>query len=200
MPLRNLRKNMKRQLWIKYLVIFLFLFSSFEVNCGVKEALRFAREGIEKAVEIAPKVKKRKSFDSRNYYPGKIEIFYKVSVKRDSTEEIHIKSTGYSDVDKATIEVRLSRIDVVKSLEDALLTAWGMVMKKGFIKSGKKTEKIETRIGDFMVEINVKFEGSEQAQIRFAKIKIKVNSLKDEFENGTIQAIRRYRVSDESFI
>jgi len=187
-------------LWIKYLVIFLFLFSSFEVNCGVKEALRFAREGIEKAVEIAPKVKKRKSFDSRNYYPGKIEIFYKVSVKRDSTEEIHIKSTGYSDVDKATIEVRLSRIDVVKSLEDALLTAWGMVMKKGFIKSGKKTEKIETRIGDFMVEINVKFEGSEQAQIRFAKIKIKVNSLKDEFENGTIQAIRRYRVSDESFI
>jgi hypothetical protein len=200
MPSRNLRRNMKRQLRIKYLVIFLLLFSGLEVNCGVKEALKFAREGIDRAVEIAPRVKKRKSFDSRNYYPNKIEIFYKVSVRRDSTEEIHIKSTGYSDVDKATIEVRLSKIDIVKSLEDALLTAWGMVMKKGFIKSGKKTEKIETRISDFMVEISVKFEGAEQAQIRFAKIKIKVSTSEEESEIGIIEAIRRYSIPDESFI
>ncbi len=200
MRLRNSKRNMRLQSQIRYLAIFLFLFSSIEVSCGVKEALRFAREGIDRAVEIVPKVKKRKSFDSRNYYPGKIGIFYKVSVKRDTTDEVYIKSIGYSEIDEATIEVRLSKIDVVKSLEDALLTAWDMVMKKGFIKSGRKTEKIETRIGDFMVEINVKFEGSEQAEIKIAKIKVKVNSLGDEFEKGMIEAIRKYKVSDESFI
>lgn len=192
---------MNLQLQIKFLAFLIALsFSSFETFAGVKEALKFAREGIDKAVEVAPKVKKRKSFDSRSYYPEEPKILYKVSMKRDTTGEIIVKSTGFSEIDEATLEIKLSKIETLEILEKAILTAWDMVNRKNFVKSDKKTDRIEMKIQNYSVKINVKFEGSEQADIKIAKIKIVVENPDEEFEKGTIQAIRRYRVSDGSFI
>lgn len=191
---------MKHRSLIKF---FIFLFSlglNFESFGGVKEALKFAREGIDKAVELAPKVKKRKSFDSRNYYPGEVKIFYKVSMKRDTSDDVIIKSTGYSEIDEATIEVKLSRIDRVEMLERAVISAWEMLNRKNFIKSDRKTDKVEMKIGNYNAEISVKFEGSEQAEVKIAKIKILIVNLEEEFEKAVVQTIRRYRVSDKSFI
>ncbi|MEN3037940.1 MAG: hypothetical protein ABDI07_02110 [Candidatus Kryptonium sp.] len=175
-------------------------FPSFEAFSNVKEALKFAREGINRAVEVAPKVKKRKSFDSRSYYPDESKIFYKVSMKRDTTGEVIVKSTGFSEIDEATIEIKLSKIEELEALERTILSAWEMVNRKNFVKSDKKTDKIEIKIQNYDVKINVKFEGSEQSDIKIAKIKIVVENPEEEFEKGTIQAIRRYRVSDGSFI
>jgi len=191
---------MRHQLLIRIFIFLLTMGLNFETLAGVKEALKFAREGINKAVELAPKVKKRKSFDSRNYYPGEIKVFYKVSMKRDTTNDVIIKSTGYSEVDEVTIEIKLSRIEKVEMVEKAVISAWGMLNRKNFIKSDRKTDKVEFKIGDYDVEINVKFEGSEQAEIKIAKIKIIVVSPVEEFEKAVVQAIRRYKVSDGSFI
>ncbi len=200
MHLKNLKRNMKRQFRIKYVIVLMFISVNFEVSAGVKEAVRFAREGIERAVEIAPKVKKRKSFDSRSFYTGEVKVFYKVSVKRDTTNEIIIKSTGFSEIDEATLEIKISRIEKIDSLQNAMLLAWEMLNKKGFIKSDKKTDKVEMKSGNYIIEINVKFEGSAEAEIKIANIKIKVKNTAEEFESGEIKAIRRYRVSDGSFI
>jgi len=173
---------------------------NFEIFAGVREALKFAREGVDRAVELAPKVKKRKSFDSRSFYPGEVKIFYKVSVKRDTTGDVIIKSTGYSEIDEATFEVKISRAEQVEKIERAILSAWEMLNRKGFVKSDKKTDNIEVKIGDYDVEINVKFEGSPEAEIKIAKIKIKAVNPQEKFESGTLKVIRRYRVSDGTFI
>ncbi|CUS83069.1 hypothetical protein [Candidatus Kryptobacter tengchongensis] len=121
-------------------------------------------------------------------------------MKRDTTNDVIIKSTGYSEVDEVTIEIKLSRIEKVEMVEKAVISAWGMLNRKNFIKSDRKTDKVEFKIGDYDVEINVKFEGSEQAEIKIAKIKIIVVSPVEEFEKAVVQAIRRYKVSDGSFI
>ncbi len=189
---------MNLQSQIKYALVLLILLN-FETFSGIKEAIKFAREGVERAVELAPKVKKRKSFDSRSFYPGEAKIFYKVSIKRDTTNEVIIKSTGYSEIDEATFEVKVSNADKIENLEKALVSAWEMINKKGFIKAERKTDKVETKIGVFDVEINVKFEGSEQADIKIAKIKIKVSNPDEKFESATIESIRRFKVSDKSF-
>jgi len=199
MLLKDLKRNMKHRLQIKFFVALAILLVSSSSFADVKEALKFAREGIDRAVEIASKVKKRKSFDSRNYYPGE-KIFYKVSVKRDTTDDLIIKSTGFSGIDEATIEIKLSKIERIKFLEDALLSAWGMLNNKNFIKADKKTDKVEVKIGSYMTNISVKFEGSEYAEIKVAKVKMVVKNPDEEFETAVIQAIRRYRVSDGSFI
>ncbi len=177
------------------------LFISYETVAGVREALRFAREGIEKAIELAPKVNKRKSFDSRSFYPGEIKIFYKVSMKRDTSDnDIIVKSIGYSELDEVMLEVKISRFERVKTLEKTILSAWEMLNRKGFVKSDRKTDKIEMNLGDYAVIINVKFEGPTEAEIKVAKIKIEVSHLHEKFESGKLESIRRYKVSDESFI
>ncbi|MFN3135559.1 MAG: hypothetical protein ACK44H_08325 [Candidatus Kryptonium sp.] len=190
---------MRHRLQIRFFVALAISLASFNSFADVKEALKFAREGIDRAVEIAPKVKKRKSFDSRNYHPGE-KIFYKVSVKRDTTGDLIIKSIGFSGIDEATIEIKLSKIERIEALEKAALSAWGMLDRKNFIKADKKTDKVEVKIGNYMSDISVKFEGSEYAEIKIAKIKIVVKNPDEEFEMAVIQAIRRYRVSDGSFI
>ncbi len=186
---------------IKYLIPLVLVFISCETVAGVKEALRFAREGIEKAVELAPKVSRRKSFDSRSFYPGEIKIFYKVSMKRDTSDnDIIVKSIGCSELDEATLEIKISKFERVKTLERTILSAWEMLNRKGFVKSDRKTDNIEMKMGDYAVTINVKFEGPSEAEIKIAKIKIEVSHLYEKFESGKLEAIRRYKVSDGSFI
>ncbi len=189
---------MKHQSWIKYILI-LFVFFNIETFAGIREAIKFAREGIERAIEISPKVKKRKSFDSRSFYPGEAKIFYKVAIKRDTTDEVIVKSTGFSEIDEVSFEIKISRAEKVDALEKTLISAWEMLNKKDFIKAERKTDKVETKINGYNVEINVKFEGSEQAEIKIAKIKIKVSNPEEKFESATIEAIRRFKVSDKSF-
>lgn len=186
---------------IKYLIVFMFVCIDFEAFAGVEEALRFAREGIERAVELASKVKKRKSFDSRSFYPGEIKIFYKVSMKRDTADnDIIVKSIGYSGIDEAMFEIKISKFERVNLLEKTILSAWAMLNKKGFVRSDKKTDKIEMKMGDYGVTINVNFEGPSEAEVKIAKIKIEVSHLYEKFESGKIEAIRRYKVSEGSFI
>ncbi len=199
MQLKDLKRSMKNQLRIKFLATLIFLIANSNSFADVSEALRFAREGVDRTVEIAPRIKNRKSFDSRNYYPGE-KIFYKVSAKRDTAKDLIIKSTGFSGVDEVTIEIKLSKVERVELLQKAVLSAWGMLNRKNFIKSDKRTDKVEVKIGDYVADINVKFEGSEYAEIKIAKIKIVVKNLSEEFEKAVIQAIRKYRVSDGSFI
>ncbi|CUS98249.1 hypothetical protein [Candidatus Chrysopegis kryptomonas] len=189
---------MNLQSLIKYVLVLLTFLNS-ETFSGIKEAIKFAREGLERAVELAPKVKKRKSFDSRSFYPGEAKIFYRVSIKRDTTNEVIIKSTGYSEIDEASFEIKISNAGKIENLEKTLVLAWEMLNRKSFIKAERKTDKIETKIGGYDVEINVKFEGSEQAEVKIAKIKIKVSNPDEKFESATIESIRRYKVSDGSF-
>jgi hypothetical protein len=186
---------------IKYYVILVVVFISYESIAGVREALRFAREGIERAIELAPRVSKRKSFDSRSFYPGEVKIFYKVSMKRDTSDnDIIIKSVGYSELDEAVFEIKASKFERVKVLENAILSAWEMLNKKGFLKSDKKTDKVEIKIEDYAVTINVKFEGPSEADVKIAKIKIEVSRLNEKFESGKLETIRKYKVSNGSFI
>ncbi len=186
---------------IKYLAILMVVFVSCKSIAGVREALKFAREGIERAIELAPKVSKRKSFDSRSFYPGEVKIFYKVSMKRDTSDnDIIVKSIGYSELDEAMFEIKVSKFERVKALEKAILSAWEMLNRKGFVKSNKKTDKIEMKIEDYMVTINIKFEGPSEADIKIAKIKIEVSHLNEKFESGELETIRKYKVSDGSFI
>lgn len=199
MRLKDLKRNMRHQLRIKFFVALAILLVSSNSFADIEEALKFAREGIDRAVEIAPKIKKRKSFDSRNYHPGR-KVFYKVSVKRDTTDDVIIKSTGFSGIDEVTIEIKLSKMERVESLEKATLSAWEMLKKKNFVKADKKTDKVEVKIGSYTADINVKFEGSEYSEIKIAKIKVVVKNPSEEFESATIQAIRRYRISDGTFI
>ncbi len=192
---------MKLRFRIKYLVILMVVFISCESIAGIREALRFAREGVERAVEFAPKVNKRKSFDSRSFYPSEMKIFYKVSMKRDTSDnDIIVKSIGYSEFDEAMFEIKVSKFERVKALEKAILSAWEMLNRKGFVKSNKKTDKIEMKVEDYMVTINIKFEGPSEADVKIAKIKIEVSSLNEKFESGKLETIKKYKVSDGSFI